>query len=50
VVYRRDGNVRVGQWKNGIMNGYGALLDANGRILEQGQYVNDRLATPMKGN
>jgi len=50
VVYRRDGMVRIGQWKDGIMSGYGALLDASGRILEQGLYANDKLATPMKGN
>jgi hypothetical protein len=50
VVNRRDGNVRIGQWKGGIMNGYGAYLDANGRILEQGLYANDKLATPLKGN
>ena len=50
VVNRRDGNVRIGQWKNGVMNGYGAYLDANGRVLEQGIYANDKLATPLKGN
>ena len=42
--------MRIGQWKGGVMNGYGAYLDANGHILEQGVYANDKLATPMKGN
>jgi hypothetical protein len=30
------------------MADYGAVLDANGRVLERGIYANDRLATPMK--
>ena len=50
VVYRTDGRVRIGQWKNGVMSGYGALLDGNGGMLEQGLYADDKLATTMKGN
>jgi hypothetical protein len=47
VVYRKDGKVRIGQWKDGVMSGYGALYDAQGHLLEQGLYTNDRLAAPL---
>jgi hypothetical protein len=47
VVYRKDGRVRLGQWKDGVMSGYGALYDAQGHLLEQGLYTNDRLAAPL---
>jgi len=47
VVYRKDGKMRIGQWKDGFMSGYGALYDAQGHLLEQGLYTNDRLAAPL---
>jgi len=47
VVYRKDGRVRIGQWKDGYMSGYGALYDGQGHLLEQGLYAKDRLAAPL---
>jgi hypothetical protein len=50
VVYRNDGRVRVGQWKGGVADGYGAAFDAQGHAIEQGLYAGDKPATPLTAN
>jgi hypothetical protein len=50
VVYRRDGRVRIGHWKDAGLDGYGAVYDAAGKLLEQGLYAADTLKTPAAGN
>jgi hypothetical protein len=50
VVYRRDGKVRIGHWKDAGLDGYGAVYDAAGKLLEQGLYNADTLKTPTTGN
>ena len=50
VVYRNDGRVRAGQWKGGNAEGYGAVYDAQGKLVEQGLFAADKLVTPLTRN
>jgi hypothetical protein len=43
VVVMKDGRQLKGMWKNGELEGYGAVLDAKGVMLEQGKYQNGTL-------
>ena len=43
VVVMRDGRLMKGLWSHGEQNGYGAILDAKGVMLEQGNYHNGQL-------
>jgi hypothetical protein len=43
IVTMRDGRRLTGTWQHGLRQGYGAVLDANGGMLEQGSYRNDLL-------
>lgn len=41
--YFPDGRKYVGKFKNNKFNGKGTVFDANGNIIEEGNYVDDRL-------
>jgi hypothetical protein len=43
VVVMKDGRQLKGIWKNGVQEGYGAVLDAKGGMLEQGNFHNGQL-------
>jgi hypothetical protein len=43
VVMMRDGRQRKGNWRDDAQEGYGAMLDAKGGMLEQGNYRNGAL-------
>jgi hypothetical protein len=44
VVVMKDGRQLKGMWKNGVREGYGAVLDEKGEMLEQGSYSNGVLS------
>jgi uncharacterized membrane protein YhaH (DUF805 family) len=46
----QPGRVFFGQWRGGKRDGYGALFDADGNLIEQGVYRADALVQPMTGN
>ena len=43
VVVMRDGRQIKAIWRHGVQQGYGAVLDAKGGLLEQGDYHNGQL-------
>jgi hypothetical protein len=43
IVIMRDGRQLTGNWLHGLRQGPGAVLDAKGGMLEQGDYRNDQL-------
>lgn len=39
--------ISLGSRADGHMDGYGAKIDANGKVIEQGRYEKGKLKTPM---